>query len=107
MSVTISITIGRTLRWDEAPPPPYGRSEIPNSARILDDAGFARPQRIEAAEKAEKGVALCPGPEEGPSFWQPRPEGGYVTTELHHGSMPSNMFAIGTHTLPPGRRLRP
>src|SRR5262249_962262 len=30
-----------------------------------------------------------------------------VTIKLHHGSMPSNMFAMGTQTLPPGGRLGP
>jgi mannose-6-phosphate isomerase-like protein (cupin superfamily) len=99
--------IGKPRRWGEPPPPRYGRSEIPNLAQILDDAGFARPEGIDAAPPAEKGVCLCLGPDDGPSFWQPRPAGGYVTLKLHHGSMPSNMFAMGTQTLPPGGRLGP
>lgn len=97
--------IGKPRRWGEAPPPRYGRGEIPNLVQILADAGFARPERIDAATPAEKGVGLCLGADDGPSFWQPRPAGGYVTIKLHHGSMPSNMFAMGTQTLPPGGRL--
>jgi quercetin dioxygenase-like cupin family protein len=99
--------IGKPRRWGEMPPPRYGRNEIPNLAQILDDAGFARPERIEAIASADKGVGLCLGPDDGPSFWQPRPAGGHVTIKLDHGSMPSNMFAMGTQTLPPGGRLGP
>jgi quercetin dioxygenase-like cupin family protein len=99
--------IGRPRRWGEPPPPRYGRGEIPNLARILDDAGFARPERVDAVPPGDKGVGVCLGPDDGPSYWQPRPAGGYVTIKLHHGSMPSNMFAMGTQTLPPGGRLGP
>lgn len=97
--------IGKPRRWGEPPPPRYGRGEIPDLARILDDAGFARPERIDAAQPADKGAAVCLGPDDGPSFWQPRPTGGHVTLKLHHGSMPSNMFAMGTQTIAPGGRL--
>jgi mannose-6-phosphate isomerase-like protein (cupin superfamily) len=97
--------IGKPRTWGEPAPPPYGRDQIPDLPRILDDAGFARPERIAAAHPAEKGVALCLGPDDGPSFWQPRPAGGHVTVKLWHGSMPSNMFAMGTQTLPPRGRL--
>jgi hypothetical protein len=89
------------------PPSRYGRGEIPNLAQILDDAGFARPERIGATLPADKGVCLCLGPDDGPSFWQPLPAGGHVTLKLHHASMPSNIFAMGTQTLPPGGRLGP
>jgi quercetin dioxygenase-like cupin family protein len=97
--------IGKPRRWGEAPPPRYGREQIPNLPQILDEAGFARPERIDAAAPAEKGVGLCLGPDDGSSFWQPRPARGQITVKLHHGSMPSNMFAMGTQTLPPGGRL--
>jgi quercetin dioxygenase-like cupin family protein len=33
------------------------------------------------------------------------PSRGHVTVKLWHGSMPSNMFAMGTQTLAPGGRL--
>lgn len=97
--------IGKPRRWGDPAPPRYARAEIPDLPRILDDAGFARPERIDAARPEDKGVALCVGPDDGPSFWQPRPTGGHVTLKLHHGSMPSNMFAMGTQTIPPGGRL--
>src|SRR5262249_47527589 len=97
--------IGKPRRWGEAPPPRYGRDEIPNLPQILADAGFAPPERIDAPPPAEKGIGLCLEPDAGPSFWQPQPAGGYVTIKLHHGSMPSNMFAMGVQTLPPGGRL--
>lgn len=97
--------IGKPRVWGEDPPAPYTRKEIPNLAQILDDAGFARPERIDAALPSEKGPGLCLDPDEGPSFWQPRPSGGHATLKLHHGSMPSNMFAMGTQTIPPGGRL--
>ena len=97
--------IGKPRRWGDPPPPRYGRSEIPDLAQILDDAGFARPDRIDAAGPEDKGSAICLGPDDGPSYWQPRPAGGHVSVKLHHGSMPSNMFAMGTQTLPPGGRL--
>ena len=57
--------IGKPRRWGEAPPPRYGRSEIPNLARVLDDAGFARPERIDAIPSAEKGGGVCLGPDDG------------------------------------------
>jgi mannose-6-phosphate isomerase-like protein (cupin superfamily) len=85
----------------------FRRFAAPHLAQILADAGFARPERIEATPPAEKGVGLCLGPDDGPSFWQPRPAGGHVTIKLHHGSMLSNMFAMGTQTLPAGGRLGP
>jgi mannose-6-phosphate isomerase-like protein (cupin superfamily) len=96
--------IGKPRRWGEAPPR-YGRDAIPNLQQILDDAGFARPERIAAAKPAEKGAALCLGPDEGLSFCQPEPSRGHATVKLWHGSMPSNMFAMGTQTLAPGGRL--
>ncbi|HYE90944.1 MAG TPA: cupin domain-containing protein [Terriglobales bacterium] len=99
--------IGKPRRWDEPAPPRYGRDTIPDLPRILDDAGFAHPDRIAAAQPADKGVGVCLGPEDGPSFWQPEPARGHVTVKLWHGSMPSNMFAMGTQTLPPGGRLAP
>ena len=98
--------IGKPRAWGEAAPPRYGRESIPNLPRILDDAGFAHPDRIAAAQPADKGVGVCLGPDEGPSFWQPQPAGGHVTVKLWHGSMPSNIFAMGTQTLPPGGRLQ-
>ena len=97
--------IGKPRRWGEPPPPRYGRDEIANLPQILEDAGFARPERIAAAQPSEKGVGLCLGPDDGPSFWQPQPAGGHATVKLWHGSMPSNMFAMGTQTLPAGGRL--
>ena len=97
--------IGKPRTWGEPAPPRYGRQEIPNLPQILDDAGFAHPDRIAAAQPADKGVGVCLGPDDGPSFWQPQPAGGHVTVKLWHGSMPSNMFAMGTQTLPPGGRL--
>jgi quercetin dioxygenase-like cupin family protein len=97
--------IGKPRVWGEDPTPPYTPKEIPNLAQILDDARFAQPERIDAALLSEKGPGLCLDPDEGPSFWQPRPTGGHATLKLHHGSMPSNMFAMGTQTIPPGGRL--
>ena len=99
--------IGKPRRWGEPAPPRYGRSEIADLPAILDAAGFARPERIAAARPEAKGPALCLAPDEGPSYWQPRPAGGHVALKLHHGSMPSNTFAMGTQTLPPGGRLGP
>jgi hypothetical protein len=99
--------ICKPRRWGDVPPPRYGRGEIPNLAQILDDAGFAPPERIDATLPADKSVCLCLGPDDGPSFWQPLPASGHVTLKLHHGSMPSNKFAMGTQTLPPGGRLGP
>ena len=74
---------------------------------IRNKAGFARPERIASTRPEEKGAALCLGPDDGPSFWQPEPSRGHVTVKLWHGSMPSNMFAMGTQTLAPGGRLGP
>ena len=33
-------------------------------------------------------------PEEGPSYWQPQPTGGFVTWKLWHDTMANNMFAL-------------
>jgi mannose-6-phosphate isomerase-like protein (cupin superfamily) len=97
--------IGKPRAWGEPAPPRYGRADIANLPQILDDAGFARPERIDAARPEDKGAGACLEPDDGPSYWQPRPTGGHVTLVLHHGSMPSNMFAMGTQTIPPGGRL--
>jgi quercetin dioxygenase-like cupin family protein len=97
--------IGKARAWGEPAPPRYGRETIANLPQILDDAGFALPAKIDAAQPSDKGVATCLGPDDGPSYWQPQPAGGHVTVKLWHGTMPSNMFAMGTQTLPPGGRL--
>ena len=88
--------IGKPRAWGEPAPPRYGRADIANLPQILDDAGFARPERIDAARPEDKGAGVCLGPDDGASYWQPRPAGGHVTLVLHHGSMPSNMFAART-----------
>src|SRR5215207_9729184 len=63
--------IGKPRVWGEPAPPRYGRESIPNLPQILDDAGFANPNRVAAAQPAEKGVGVCLGPDDGPSYWQP------------------------------------
>lgn len=99
--------IGKPRRWGEEAPPAYGRDQIPNLKDLLQQARFAQPDRIDNATAAEKGAAICLAPDEGPSFWQPKPTGGSVTWKLWHGSMTSNMFAMGTQSIPPGGRLMP
>jgi hypothetical protein len=62
----------------------------------------SRPHRRGPA--GEKGVRRRLGPDDGPSFWQ-RGQRWVRHDQADYGSMLSNMFAMGTQTLPPGGRL--
>lgn len=53
-----------------------------------------------------KGPAMVLGPEDGESFWQPAPHGGYMTVKLSPGNFPSNQFAMGIQVMPPGCHVR-
>jgi Cupin domain len=44
--------MGKPRRWGDPPPPRYGRDEIANLPQILDEAGFARPERIDAEHRS-------------------------------------------------------
>ena len=55
---------------------------------------------------SEKGVALVLGPEEGLSFWQPRPSTGYVTVKLSPYNSPHDLISAGVQVLEPGASVR-
>ncbi|WP_428248282.1 cupin domain-containing protein [Ferrovibrio sp.] len=94
--------MGRPRVWGEPPPPRYGREQIPDMKDLLVQGRFADPARITSAKPEERGAAICMQPDEGVSYWQPQPTGGFVTWKLWHDTMTSNMFAMGTQSIPPG-----
>lgn len=53
----------------------------------------------------DTGPATVIGPHNGTSFWQPPPTGGHVTIKVAPPHFPSNFYAVGTQTVPPGGRL--
>ncbi len=99
--------MGKPRQWGEPPPPRYGREAVPNMKDLLRQGRFADPARIAQAQPGEKGAAICMLPDEGDSYWQPQPTGGFVTWKLWHDTMTSNSFAMGTQSIPPGGMLRP
>jgi len=99
--------MGKPRRWGEPAPPRYGREQIPNMQDLLKQGRFADPERIAQATQDEKGAAVCVLPNEGLSFWQPEPTGGFATWKLWHDTIPGNMFAMGTQTIPPGGKMKP
>jgi quercetin dioxygenase-like cupin family protein len=54
----------------------------------------------------EKGIALALGPEEGQSYWQPRPSTGYVTVKISPYNSPHDLISAGVQVLEPGASVR-
>jgi quercetin dioxygenase-like cupin family protein len=61
---------------------------------------------IEKSVALEKGIALALGPEEGQSFWQPRPSTGYVTVKISPYNTPHDLISAGVQVLEPGASVR-
>ncbi|HUG78949.1 MAG TPA: cupin domain-containing protein [Burkholderiales bacterium] len=53
-----------------------------------------------------KGAAIALGPEEGLSFWQPRPSNGYVTVKISPYNSPNDLISAGIQVLEPGASVR-
>jgi len=53
----------------------------------------------------DKGAVAVLQPEDGHSFWQPEPTGGYVTVKVAPGEFPSNLYAAGVQVIPPGGEI--
>jgi quercetin dioxygenase-like cupin family protein len=54
----------------------------------------------------DKGVALAVGPDEGDSYWQPRPSTGYVTVKISPYNSPNDLISAGVQVLEPGASVR-
>ena len=54
----------------------------------------------------DKGVAIAIGPEEGLSYWQPRPSTGYVTVKISPYNSPHDLISAGVQVLEPGASVR-
>jgi mannose-6-phosphate isomerase-like protein (cupin superfamily) len=50
----------------------------------------------------DTGASTVIRPDEGQSFWQPAPTGGYVTIKVAPPHFPSNLYAVGIQSVPPG-----
>ena len=50
--------------------------------------------------------SLVIGPDEGESWWQPQPSGGYVTTYITPETNPYHDFSSGLQVLPKGGQVR-
>ena len=53
-----------------------------------------------------KGIAIALGPEDGESFWQPRPSTGYVINKINPYNSPYDAFSTGIQVLEPGAHIR-
>lgn len=54
-----------------------------------------------------KGPVLVLGPEDGESYWQPRPHSGYMTVKVSQRNHPTNQLSMGIQVMPPGHHVRP
>ena len=54
----------------------------------------------------DKGDAIVMAPEEGASYWQPKPSTGYVTAKITPYNSPFDSFASGIQVLDPGASVR-
>ena len=55
----------------------------------------------------DKGPAGVFGPDEGQSYWQPAPTGGYATLAMTPETFKHDPAACGFQTIPPGGRIEP
>lgn len=53
----------------------------------------------------DTGAAVVIGPDDGMSYWQPEPTGGYVTIKVAPERFPSNLYAAGIQVIPPGGEI--
>lgn len=53
----------------------------------------------------DKGPAGLLGPEDGVSYWQPEPTGGWVTLKFVPATFPHDAAACGVQVIPPGGRV--
>lgn len=54
-----------------------------------------------------RGRAVVVQPDEGPSWWQPRPANGHADPKLVPADTGFDAFSMGYQTIPPGGRVRP
>ena len=50
----------------------------------------------------KKGPAFFSGPDDGESFWQPKPSTGYITNKVTPANSPYDTFSSGIQVLEPG-----
>ena len=59
------------------------------------------------SQSSAQGVAVVLGPNDGKSYWQPKPANGFVRTLLNSADVgASTLFSSGTQTVDPGCRVR-
>lgn len=54
-----------------------------------------------AGERADKGTKLVLQPDEGTSYWQPKPANGYVTIKVSPDNCASNLVTMGVQVVAP------
>ena len=54
----------------------------------------------------DKADAIVVGPEEGASYWQPKPSTGYIVNKITPYNSPYDSFASGIQVLEPGAEVR-
>ena len=60
------------------------------------------PTLAAADTRWDKGTNLVLQPEEGPSYWQPRPASGYAIVKVSPDTTTSNAVAMGIQVIAPG-----
>ena len=58
------------------------------------------------ATPANKGSRFVLQPEEGESYWQPRPANGYATVKVNPDNCSSNQVTVGIQVVAPGGYVR-
>lgn len=73
-------------------------------------ASFARPDELvgpdgRSVDHADRGQAIVLGPDDGDSYWQPEPTGGYATIKLSPKNLRENHLTVVVQVVPPGGLL--
>ncbi len=82
--------------------------ELPSDFALrMAPGGFARPDELadpagRPVEHADRGQAIVLGPDEGDSYWQPEPTGGYATIKLSPSNLAENHLTVVVQVVPPG-----
>ena len=59
-----------------------------------------------AADPADKGSKFVLQPDEGTSYWQPKPANGYATVKVSPDNCTSNQVTMGLQVVAPGGHVR-
>jgi quercetin dioxygenase-like cupin family protein len=108
--------IGRPRQPNQAAPEPFARPTdvvaIEQSLGMMDTGdlpdGTGAPETVLPDTRIADmvGRSLVLQPDEGESYWQPKPADGFAENIFHPGNTGFNGLTMGFQTVPPGRHIR-